>query len=132
MNFVLAGPALVTLGTSVLLFMCAWHVGRMRVKHKVVPPATSGHVQFETAMRIQMNTLENTVMMLPVLWLAAMFFSPLWASLAGALWLAGRAWYAVAYAQEAKRRGGGFMVGMIGWAALMVMSTWGIVRAALA
>lgn len=132
MNYVFAGPALVTLGTLLLLFMCAGYVGRMRGKHGVMPPATSGHVEFEIAMRIQMNTLENTVLMLPALWLAALFFSPLWATIAGAVWLAGRIWFAVGYAQAPKKRGAGFMIGMIGWAALMVMSLWGVIRAALA
>jgi glutathione S-transferase len=132
MNFVFAGPALVTLATLLLLFMCAGYVGRMRVKHGVMPPASSGHVDFEIAMRIQMNTLENTVLMLPALWLAALFFSPLWATLAGGVWLVGRIWFAIGYATEPKKRGGGFLAGMIAWAALMLMATWGVVRAALA
>lgn len=132
MNFVLAGPALVTLATLVLLFGCAAYVGRMRGKHKVMPPATTGAVPFEIALRIQMNTLENTVLMLPALWLAALYFSPLWSTLAGAMWLFGRVWYAVGYATEPKKRGSGFLVGMIAWAALMLMATWGVVRAALA
>jgi glutathione S-transferase len=132
MNFVLASPALITLATVALLFGCAAYVGRMRVKHNVMPPSTTGPEPFEIALRIQMNTLENTVLMLPALWLAALFFSPLWAALAGALWLFGRLWYAIGYAAAPKKRGGGFLVGMIGWAALMLMASWGVLRAALA
>ncbi len=132
MNFVLAGPALVTLATLALLFGCAWYVGVMRGRHKVEPPATTGPLPFEVSLRIQMNTLENTVAMLPALWLAALFFSPLWATIAGAAWVAGRVWYALGYAQDPKKRSSGFMVGMLAWAALMLMATWGVVRAALA
>ncbi len=132
MNFVLGGPALVTLATLVLLFGCAWHVGRMRVKHKIAPPATSGALPVEIALRIQANTVENTVLMLPALWLAALFFSPLWATIAGAVWLAARGWYAVGYATDPKKRGGGFAGGMAAWGALMLMALIGVVRAALA
>jgi hypothetical protein len=132
MNFVLAGPALVTLATLTLLFGCAAYVGRMRGQHKIAAPATTGPLPFEIALRIQMNTLENTVLMLPALWLAALFFSPLWATLAGGVWLVGRIWFAIGYATEPKKRGGGFLAGMIAWAALMLMATWGVVRAALA
>jgi uncharacterized membrane protein YecN with MAPEG domain len=132
MNFVLAGPALVTLATLVLLFGCAWHVGRMRVVHKVAPPAMSGALPVEIALRIQGNTVENTVLMLPALWLAALFFSPLWATIAGAVWVAARVWYAVGYATDPKQRGSGFVGGMAAWAALMLMALIGVVRAVLA
>ncbi len=132
MNFVLAGPALVTLATLALLFGCAWYVGVMRGRHKVQAPATTGPLPFEIALRIQANTLENTVLMLPALWLAALFFSPLWATVAGAAWVAARLWYAVGYASDPKKRGGGFAGGMAAWGALMLMALIGVVRAALA
>jgi hypothetical protein len=65
------GPALVTLATSLLLFVCAAYVGRCRIRFAIKAPATSGHPQFEIAYRIQMNTLENAVLFLPVLWVFA-------------------------------------------------------------
>jgi hypothetical protein len=40
-------------------------------------------------------------------------------------------WYALAYLKDAGKRGPGFMVGMLGWAALLVMASIGVVRAML-
>ena len=38
-------------------------VGRMRIKHNILAPATTGHPEFDRAFRVQMNTLERSVKM---------------------------------------------------------------------
>ncbi len=124
-------PALVTLLTILLLFGTAWAVGKARARHGIHAPATSGHPDFERAFRVQMNTLENTVLFLPTLWLAAHYGFAGWAGIAGLVWVAGRLWYAVAYLQEAKKRGAGFVVGMLGWAATLLLAAFGVGRALL-
>jgi uncharacterized MAPEG superfamily protein len=78
-----------------------------------------------------MNTLEQTVMFLPVLWLAASHGFTGWAGVAGLAWIAGRVWYAVAYLADAARRGPGFVLGMAAWAALLLMAAFGVGRAML-
>jgi uncharacterized MAPEG superfamily protein len=50
----------------------------------------------------------------------------------GAAWVVSRLWYAVAYTADPRRRGAGFLGGMVAWLALMGMAAWGIVRVALA
>jgi glutathione S-transferase len=125
------GPALVTLATSLLLFVCAAYVGRCRIRFAIKAPATSGHPQFEVAYRIQMNTLENTVAFLPVLWVFALNLSSLWATALGSLWLAGRVWYAFSYARDPKTRGSGFLLSMLSFAALGLGGAWGVVRGLL-
>jgi glutathione S-transferase len=60
-----------------------------------------------------MNTLENTRLFLPVLWVFAVNLSSDWATVLGALWLAGRIWYALAYARDPKTRGSGFLLSML-------------------
>ncbi|HND40450.1 MAG TPA: MAPEG family protein [Accumulibacter sp.] len=122
------GPALVTLATSLLLFLCAAYVGRCRVKFGIQAPATTGHQQFEIAYRIQMNTLENVVLVLPVLWIFALSLSPWWATLLGCAWLTGRVWYALAYAREPRTRGPGFLLAMLSFGALALGSAWGLWR----
>jgi len=123
-------PALVTLLTVLLLFGTMFVTGKARGKHDIKAPAISGHPEFERAYRVQMNTIENTVMFLPVLWLAATHgFGGLWAGTAGVIWLVGRAWYALAYLKDPAKRGGGFTVSMLGWAALVLMAGIGIARA---
>ncbi len=122
------GPSLVTLATALLLFGCAAYVGRCRIRFAIQAPATSGHPQFEIAYRIQMNTLENTVAFLPVLWVFAVNLSSLWASVLGTLWVLARVCYAVAYARDPKKRGSAFLVSMLAFAALGLGGAWGVLR----
>jgi glutathione S-transferase len=124
-------PALVTLLNVLLLFGTMWAVGRARDKYGIKAPAASGDPAFERAYRVQMNTLESTVMFLPTLWLAASYGFGGWAGVAGLVWIVGRVWYALAYLQDAGKRGPGFMVGMLGWAATLVMAGIGVFRALL-
>lgn len=122
-------PALVTLLAVLLMFGTAFAVGRARGRYKIQAPATSGHPAFERAFRVQMNTLEAALLFLPTLWLAARYGFAFWAGIAGLAWLAGRIWYALAYLQEAGKRGGGFLLGMVAWMATLVMALLGVGRA---
>ncbi|MDQ0011126.1 putative membrane protein YecN with MAPEG domain [Luteibacter jiangsuensis] len=119
-------PAVVTLLTLLLMFATVWMVGRARERYGIKAPSISGDPAFERAWRVQMNTLENAVMFIPALWLAAQYVDPLWAGIAGLVWLAGRVWYALAYLRDPSRRGPGYMVSMIAWAVLMLMAASGI------
>jgi uncharacterized MAPEG superfamily protein len=125
-------PALVTLAALALCFATAAIVGRARGKYGVAAPATTGHEMFERAFRVQMNTLENTVIFVPALWLCALFFGPLTATAFGVLWLVGRIWYAAAYLREPKTRGGGFVLAFAAWGGLMIAASWGVLRGLLA
>lgn len=119
-------PAVVTLLTLLLMFATVWMVGRARERYGIKAPSISGDPAFERAWRVQMNTLENAVMFIPALWLASQYVDPLWAGIAGLIWLAGRVWYALAYLRDPTRRGPGYMVSMIAWAALMLMAAGGM------
>jgi hypothetical protein len=131
MNVPLHWPALVTLATLLLLFGCAWLVGAARGKYKVSAPTTTGPVEFESAYRVQMNTLENAVIFLPALWLAAIYFNPRIAAALGAVWVLARVWYAFAYARNPTSRGAPFVVAFVAWAALMALATWGVLTSPL-
>ena len=78
-----------------------------------------------------MNTLEATVIFLPTLWLAVQYGYPLWASVAGLVWVVGRVWYAVAYLKEAAKRSGGFLLSSAAWAVMLVLGVIGLVRAVM-
>ena len=124
-------PALVTLLTVLLMFGTATAVGFARGKYGIKAPATSGHPAFERAFRVQMNTLEATLMFLPLLWLAAHYGLGNWAGLAGLVWVAGRVWYAAAYLKEASKREGGFVLGSLALLAVLVLAAFGTGRALL-
>ena len=125
-------PALVTFLNVLLLSGVIFSVGSARSRYGVKAPATTGHEGFERAHRVQMNTLEQTVLFLPTLWLAARYGFAGWAGMVGLVWIAGRLWYAVAYTRDPATRGGGFMVGMLAWLAILVMAGIGMTRAMLA
>lgn len=132
MNLItLQWTALVTLAIVALLFGTAINVGRARAKYKVRAPATTGHELFERAYRIQMNTLENTLLVLPVLWLYALYGNPRWAALLGLAWLIGRIWYALAYAHDPRKRGGGFVLAMAAFSLLGVGAAFEVLRSLL-
>jgi len=121
-------PALITLGVLGLLFAASWSVGRARGKYKVVAPATTGDPAFERVFRAQMNTLENTVAFLPALWLFAAFVNEVWSAVLGAVWLAARAWYVVAYQQDAAKRGAPFVLSSLAFMVLAAGAAWGVLK----
>ncbi|HEX4596690.1 MAG TPA: MAPEG family protein, partial [Burkholderiaceae bacterium] len=102
--------------------------GRARTRYGVRVPATSGNEQFERVFRAHMNTLENAVVFLPALWLAAWYWRPGWASACGAVWLIGRIWYAVGYQRDPKARSRGYTLSTVAFAVLVVGSAVGWVR----
>ncbi|MBD8898140.1 MAPEG family protein [Rhodanobacter sp. DHG33] len=124
-------PALVVLLAVLLQFGTMFAVGSARGKYGIKAPAVTGHPDFERAYRVQMNTLEAVLLFLPTLWVAVHYGYGGWAGVAGLVWFVGRAWYAVAYLQDAARRGGGFVLGMLGWGAVLLMALVGLVRALL-
>lgn len=121
-------PALVVLLNVLLLFVVTILVGRARGKYAIKAPATSGHPLFERAYRIQMNTLEQTVLFLPTLWLAAHFGNPAWAGVLGLVWIVGRIWYAITYSRDPAKREVGFAIGMLAWLALLILAIYGVIR----
>ncbi len=122
-------PALATLLTVALLFVVTFLTGRARARHGIKAPAVTGHPAFERAYRIQMNTLEQSVMFLPTLWLAAMLANAGWAGILGLVWVAARAWYIVAYTRDPAKRGPAFGLGMLAWMLLFLLAIYGVVRA---
>ena len=124
-------PALVTLAALLLLIWCSWRVGSARGTHKVPAPATTGPEAFERVFRVQMNTIENVVLFLPALWLAAIYFSPRIAAILGAIWVAARVWYGLAYAKNPKARHIPFVVSSTAALALMAIALWGILTSPL-
>ncbi len=120
-------PALITFCVLVLLFVFAFAVGKARAKYGIRAPATTGNPAFERIFRAHQNTIENTVMFLPALWLFAMYVSGMWAGLLGVVWVAARIWYFIAYAENAAKRGPPFGLSTLIFSVLALGAVWGIV-----
>lgn len=123
--------SLVTLLVCMLILATGINVGRARGRYGIKAPAVTGHELFERAYRVQMNTLENVVLMLPALWLYAGFIGDRGAAIAGGIWLVARIWYALAYSASPAKRGPAFAIGMAAFAGLWLGAAWGVVRVIL-
>lgn len=121
-------PVLVVLLNVLVLFAAGLLVARARGRHGIEAPATTGHPDFDRAFRVQMNTLEHTVVFLPTLWLAATWGNPTWAGILGLVWIAARIWYIPAYLRDAGAHHNPFMLSMIAWALLLLLAIWGVLR----
>jgi glutathione S-transferase len=102
--------ALVTLLMIAFYLFVAINVSRSRTRTGIKVPATSGHPDFERAFRIQANTLEWMPIVLPSLWLFAVYISDAIAAGIGAVWIIGRIVYFIGYSQAAAKRGPGFAI----------------------
>ena len=120
-------PALATLAIVALLFILAVNVGRQRSRYKIDAPATSGHPMLERAFRVQMNTLENVVLILPAMWVFATFVNSALAALLGMVWCLTRIWYAVSYMKDPKSRGSAFGASVLVIVILFLGALWRIV-----
>jgi hypothetical protein len=99
-----------------------------RSRYKVAAPAISGHPDFERYFRVQQNTLEQLILLIPALWIFAATLSPLWAALLGFAFVVCRAWYAWGYYRSAAGRHWGFTFGAWAMGGLLVGAFIGVVR----
>ncbi len=83
-------------------------VGYARGRYRIEAPAVSGHPEFERYFRVQQNTLELLAPLIPAAWFFGLYVSPAWAAALVAVYVLGRAWYAISYIRDPKRRGAGF------------------------
>lgn len=101
-------------------------VGGMRGKHEVKAPAMSGPPEFERMLRVHYNTMEQLVLILPLMWMFAYWVKPVWAAGFGALFIVARFIYRAAYLKDPKSRSLGFMLSFFPAA---VMGIWLLVVA---
>lgn len=107
-------------------------VGRARGKYGVKAPATSGHEMFDRYFRVQMNTLELLVLLIPGMLMAPRYLAPHWVAAIGAVYLLGRIVYLRAYIADPASRGLGFGLSFFPACALLLVtvggSVWSLVR----
>ncbi len=120
--------AVVTLLAVMVLFYTFGQAGRLRSKHKIMAPAVTGHPEFERALRVQMNTIEQFVMFLPLLWLATTYFRIIgWVPAAlGFVWVLGRIIYSMGYMAAPEKRGPGFGISFLANIGLLILSIYGL------
>ena len=114
---------LVTLWTAIL-------VARTRRRVGIFPPAMTGSPELDCALRVQGNTLEQIVIFLPSLWLAALYFQGWIPPLIGLVWCLGRVIFALTYKPaNPGKRFIGFQLTVFPTLILVILAGIGIVQA---
>jgi glutathione S-transferase len=125
--------ALVTCLAIAFYFFTSVQVAKARAKFGVKVPATTGHPDFERVFRVQMNTLEWMPIVLPSMWLFAIYISDPVAAAIGLVWIAGRIMYWKGYSQAAEKRNMGFavqsMAAFVLWGGALGMIVWRMLHA---
>ncbi len=129
----LSAPAiLLTAAASLLAILVSMSmsilVGRVRGKVGIIPPAMTGAPELERAIRVQGNTLEQFVIFLPALWLAALYFQGWVPPILGLVWSVGRIIYAAQYL-AGRNRAIGFGLTLLPSAILVVLAAIGVAQA---
>lgn len=116
----LLGASIITVSALLVYFVTILNVGKARFKYNVMPPAMNGDENFERALRVQQNTLEQLILFLPILWIFSYYVSELWGAILGGIWILGRVLYAWGYYQEAKKRAPGFAISTLSGIVLLL------------
>src|SRR5580692_11513700 len=119
--------ALVVLLALIEFMVFGFLVGSARARYKIAAPATSGHPVFERTFRVHYNTLEMLVVFVPSIWLFGMYLNPRWGAIIGAVFLVGRALYAVGYIRAAEKRSFGALLSFVSLTILLFGALYGVV-----
>lgn len=82
-------------------------VGVARGKYQVNAPACEGDEAWERMFRVQQNTMEQLVIMIPATFAFGYYVSDLWALILGAVFILSRFLYSTEYMKDPKSRGPG-------------------------
>lgn len=118
--------ALVTVFTSLLTFYLAYNVGDARRKNKADVLSEKQSKEVVIANRAHMNTIEISVVYLPLLWVATVFWPTTIAGIIGSLWFVSRVWYAYTYLKDPSQRTLPFITGIICIALTALLALYGI------
>jgi glutathione S-transferase len=127
----MAWVQLVALLSLVECFFFAYAVGKARETYQLKAPATTGNENFERYFRVQQNTIEQMILFLPSLFIAAAYWPAQWVAALGAVYLIGRMVYYRAYVRDPRSRGLGFLLSSAPIILLVVAGAFGVVRVLL-
>lgn len=119
--------ALVTIFSSLFTMYLAYNTGMTRMKHKAAPYKHSENKEVCIANRAHMNSVEASIVYLPLLWVATIFGSATIAGIVGSVWFVSRIWYALGYLKSPKNRQTPFMIGLACILVTAIIGLYGIV-----
>lgn len=92
-----------------------------RAKAGLTAPAITGDPVFERTFRVQQNTMELLVVLLPAMWMFAYAVNPLWAAALGSIFIAARFVYSATYIKNSAARGPSFVSSIL---PIIIMLIW--------
>jgi glutathione S-transferase len=120
-----------TLIVLLALLQYVWftaRVGLSRGKYQVNAPACKGDESWERLFRVQQNTMEQLIVLVPASFTFAYYLSPTWVLLPGGLFIIGRFLYSTEYVKDPKTRGPGMMITMLANVILVLGALFGLVK----
>jgi len=122
----------IVLGLALAQFLFfGFAVGKARGTYKIAAPATTGNEMFERYFRVQMNTLELLVIMVPSMILFAQYDGAYLAAVLGVIYLIGRMIYFMSYVKNPKSRSMGYGLSAFPVLVMLAGAIIGAIRAAV-
>ncbi len=106
-------------------------VGLSRGKYSINAPACEGDEIWNRIFRVQQNTMEQLIMLIPASYAFAHYLSPVWVLAPGVVFIAGRFLYSAQYLKDPKTRGPGMMLTMLANAVLILGALFGLLKGML-
>jgi hypothetical protein len=106
-------------------------VGATRGKYNVNAPACEGNETWERCFRVQQNTMEQLIMLIPATIAFAYYTSPTWVLLPGAVFIGGRFLYSNHYIKDPKSRAPGMIMTLAANATLIIGALVGLLQTML-
>jgi uncharacterized membrane protein YecN with MAPEG domain len=120
-----------TLIVLVALLQYIWftaRVGVKRGKYHINAPACEGDENWERLFRVQQNTMEQLIVLIPACYAFAYYLSPTWVLLPGGLFIIGRFFYSAEYVKDPKTRVPGMVMTMLANVILVLGALFGVVK----
>lgn len=103
-------------------------VGLGRGKYKIEAPACEGDENWERLFRVQQNTMEQMIVLVPATFAFAYYMSSTWVLVPGTVYLIGRFLYSAEYVKDPKTRTPGMVLTMLANVVLVLGALFGVVK----
>lgn len=112
-------------------FVFVMLVGAARAKSGIQAPAMTGDPVLERTLRVQLNTLEQLIVVIPSMLLFASYVNPIYAAGLGAVFIISRVLYYRGYVSDPAKRSVGFGLGSLSTLVLLVGGIYGAAMAVI-
>ena len=120
-----------TLIVLLALLQFTWftmRVGMARGKYNIDAPACGGDENFERVFRVQQNTMEQLIVLIPASYAFAYYLSEVWVVIPGAVFIIGRILYSAEYLKDPKTRSPGMGLTLLANVVLVLGALFGLLK----